>query len=1022
MTTVIRRKRPPPAPAPAPSTATPADRKKAAFLAKVDKMSGEVQNKQLAEMYRTAVRQKLLDNNSTLFEFLQQLERPPVGIEEFLDSSEFFGATDLKFFPEVRKTIIEININWWRGLDHGAYKEALLGGATGIGKCLAKGTPVLLYSGKVKKVEDIRVGDQLMGPDSTPRNVLSLAHGREEMFKVLPVRGDSYTVNKSHILSLKITGLGTTRHGNPKTVTAGDGKVYRSDDIVDICIDDYLKSSKTFKHVAKGWHSGAVEFGGRKPELSIDPYFLGLWLGDGTTTAPTITTADKEIVTYLHGYARELGLRVKDVHDDPFKCQSYRLVANKRGQENYLIEEMAGVGLLQVDKFIPFAYLTASVEDRRALLAGLIDSDGHRNVLCAGGSYEITTKLPRLRDDILFLARSLGLSAISRECRKTCQTGGGGLYQRIYISGNTISLPIVLPRKKSQPATPPVDCLLTGISVSSVGEGEYYGFEIDGDRRFLLGDFTVTHNTTIAIVTMVYHLYLLSCMVNPQAWYGLPRATSIVFAIMAAKPRVVHKVLYLPMRKFIESMPYFQKHCLPDKQIESEMVFIEKNLRIAQSGGNEDAVLGEAIIGSTIDEISFMNMVLRSKKAEVTSGRAGVYDQAEQVYTTVTQRKGSRFIRPGPMIGLTMPSSSARHRGDFMDKRIKQVEKNKEKNTYIYNKKQYEVVPPTRFCGEKFRLIVGNDIYHDTRVLRDDEKVPDGAWIEEIPIEYKDDFDKKPYDALRNILGISSNALSPFIKTRFKIFECVEAGKQIGLESILVRDHVILGEHGMPRVKDGVYCVNPSRPRYCHIDMSRNADRVGIVMIRFDGMRQMARASKGKDDQPLPELLPVAVVEMACSIQPDSNNEIDVAEVRAFVRHLKTKYGYPIRGVSYDGVDSRESIQAWRKDGLRATMISVDRYDTQYKQLRDAMYDTRIILPDDPELLSEILDLEYDETKGKVDHPVSGAKDIADALAGSYANMLERRTTWTAAAHDDAAYDESQRAVFDERFDGGRRA
>jgi hypothetical protein len=209
--------------------------------------------------------------------------------------------------------------------------------------------------------------------------------------------------------------------------------------------------------------------------------------------------------------------------------------------------------------------------------------------------------------------------------------------------------------------------------------------------------------------------------------------------------------------------------------------------------------------------------------------------------------------------------------------------------------------------------------------------------------------------------------------------------------------------------------MNPSRPRYVHIDLSRNEDRCGISMIRFEGMRTVQRASG------LPELLPVAVVEMACSISPDANNEIDVAEVRAFVKHLKTKYGFPIKGVSYDGVDSRESIQAWRKDGLRATMISVDRTSVPYKQFRDAMYDRRVLLPDDEVLLEEILDLEYDEDKDKVDHSVNGSKDVSDSVCGAYHNMLERRTTWTVAAADDLAFEEAGRASYDARFDEERR-
>ncbi len=534
---------------------------------------------------------------------------------------------------------------------------------------------------------------------------------------------------------------------------------------------------------------------------------------------------------------------------------------------------------------------------------------------------------------------------------------------------------------------------------------------------------TGTGKSSIAMVTTMYHLYLLTCLANPQAVYGFPKATSIVFAIMGAKPRVVNKVLYIPLKKMIEAMPYFQKYAMPSKLVESEMYFEEKNIRIAQAGGDEDAILGEAVIGGIIDEINFMNVVLRSKKAEVSSGRAGLYDQAQQVHSTMERRKRGRFTRPGPMIGVVIASSSTKYKGDFTSKHEKFVRDNNVKTCYIYNKRQYEVVPAERFCGRTFRLVIGNDIHHDTRVLLDDEKVPDGAWVENIPIEYIDDFRKKPYDALRDVLGVAHNALAPFIKTRHRIYECVEAGKEIGLESFLVRNHVILGEHGMPQVKQGHYCTNPSRPRYVHIDLSRNQDRCGIAMVRFDGMREIGRLTgKDKDKSPVMELLPVATVEMSLSITPDSNNEIDVGEVRAFVKHLRYKYGYPIKGVSYDGVDSRESIQQWRKDGMRASMVSVDRTDVPYKQLRDAMYDLRINLQDDDVVLEEILELEYDEDKHKVDHSVNGSKDVSDAICGAYANMLERKATWTAAALDDADFANAGRASFDARFDDtGRR-
>ena len=528
---------------------------------------------------------------------------------------------------------------------------------------------------------------------------------------------------------------------------------------------------------------------------------------------------------------------------------------------------------------------------------------------------------------------------------------------------------------------------------------------------------TGTAKSTIAIISTMYHAYLLSCCKNPQGIYGHPKNTSIVFAIMAAKPHVMKKVIYAPMRKYIESMPYFQKHMLPSKLIESEMYFEEKNIRIVPAGGGEDAILGEAIIGGIVDEINFMNVVLRSKKAEVTSGRAGLYDQAEQVHSTMVRRKRGRFATTGPQIGIVFASSSTRYKGDFTDKRKALVDAGKLESEFIYNRRQYDVQPvkPEYLMQGTFRLLIGNDVHHDTRVLRDDEAVPEGAWIENVPRRYLEDFLTKPYDALRDVMGISNNSLSPFIKSRHKIAECVELGREYGLESFLQRDHVILGEHGMPRIlSPDHYCMNPSRPRYVHIDLSRNGDRCGIAMVRFEGMREIARSNGVK------ELMPVGVVEMACTIAPDANNEIDVAEIRAFVQHLKNKYGYPIKAVTYDNVDSRESIQQWRKSGMRAGQLSVDRGSAAYKQFRDAMYDGRVLLPDDNLLTDEILGLEYDEGKDKVDHPVHGSKDCADAVCGAFVSMLERKGTWSAAMADDGQYEENQRAVFDERFDAPR--
>ena len=73
----------------------------------------------------------------------------------------------------------------------------------GAGKCLGIDTPVLMYDGSIKLVQDIKIGEKLMGDDSTSREVLTLARGSEMMYKISSDKSDTYIVNESHILSLK---------------------------------------------------------------------------------------------------------------------------------------------------------------------------------------------------------------------------------------------------------------------------------------------------------------------------------------------------------------------------------------------------------------------------------------------------------------------------------------------------------------------------------------------------------------------------------------------------------------------------------------------------------------------------------------------------------------------------------------------------------------------------------------------------------------------------------------------------
>lgn len=341
----------------------------------------------------------------------------------------------------------------------------------GAGKCLGEGTPVLLYDGTVKPVEDVMVGHMLMGPDSLPRRILSVCSGEEMLYRVTPVKGDHYVINESHILSLKMTPLIS---GDQHTVHAID-------------VPTFLTLPQWKRDNLKGWRTG-VDFPAR--DIPLDPYFLGIWLADGTVGMPIVSKPDQEIDDYLAQFADVEGVNlVRKIQ--PGKCPSLALVGRTR-RSNHVTAKLRNLGVCN-DKHVPALYRVNSREVRLAVLAGILDGDGH----CDHGGFDFISKYKRLADDVVFLCRSLGLAAYLAPCRKSCQGGFTGDYFRVSISGDCSIIPNKIERKKAAPRLQQKNVLVTGITVEPIGIGRYFGFSIDGDRLFLLGDFTVTHNTLI---------------------------------------------------------------------------------------------------------------------------------------------------------------------------------------------------------------------------------------------------------------------------------------------------------------------------------------------------------------------------------------------------------------------------------------------------------------------------------------------------------------------------------------------
>ncbi len=343
---------------------------------------------------------------------------------------------------------------------------SIITGPAGTGKCLDPSTPVLMYDGSIKTIKDIGVGEQVMGPNSKPRNVLSVATGKDEMHLIKPKSSKAFLCNTPHVLTLK--GIKPTILVDSKQIKViytikGElkSKVFNQkdeantflssleDDIFDLPLNEYLSLDKSNQSNCHLFYVG-VDF--EEQDVAVNPFLMG--------------------------------------------CQ---IVKN---------DKMYDVG-------IPDAYKINSRVNRQKLLAGILKEskcyENEENV--------IRVNSQKLGKDIEYLILSLGLMVTNTTVPK-----GERTEQIIRMHENS-------------------NFCQQKFTVVSVGKGTYCGFELDGDGRFLLGNFMVTHNTTI-IEQLVENLDSRDVNYAIVAYTGKAVCRIEEGVRSSSKPMTIHRLCY----------------------------------------------------------------------------------------------------------------------------------------------------------------------------------------------------------------------------------------------------------------------------------------------------------------------------------------------------------------------------------------------------------------------------------------------------------------------------------------------
>lgn len=360
--------------------------------------------------------------------------------------------------------------------------EVFFGGARFGGKCLPLDEPVLTPFGW-RPMGDIRVGDQVSNPDGSTSRVIALYRpGRSKLYRLTFSDGASVRCDGGHIWAGRFQGHRIKRD-------LGGLKLFTTDQLI----------AKLERCPGSRFHiplTNPVSF--QRPRITkhgdsrpLDPYILGVLLGDGSLTqkgSVRYATADPEIDAEM---ARFGTVRVDDGPNRRLiDCQSI-----KDG-----IEKLGLWGKGSLEKFIPDAYLWASVEDRFALVQGLMDTDGSAD---DNGRCHFYSSSRRLIADMQHLLWSLGYRAKLKEKPTPC-----AMSYQLHIQGPDKDRLFRLPRKASRAAVGGSAAMSQRrlVSIEECGEGEVACFQVDNPNSlFITKDFIVTHNTEASLGDWIAH-------------------------------------------------------------------------------------------------------------------------------------------------------------------------------------------------------------------------------------------------------------------------------------------------------------------------------------------------------------------------------------------------------------------------------------------------------------------------------------------------------------------------------------
>ena len=373
-----------------------------------------------------------------------------------------------------------------------------------------------------------------------------------------------------------------------------------------------------------------------------------------------------------------------------------------------------------------------------------------------------------------------------------------------------------------------------------------------------------------------------------------------------------------------------------------------------------------------IDEGNFFDRTEKSKRS--VDGRA--FDAARESFEAALRRKQSRF---GEGRGCFFVASSKRYKGQFTDELTKEFSDSD--STYVYDHNQWTIQPEKYKNGKWFHVFMG-DRLRAPRVLDRNEEISsaDRNLIISVPQQFERTFKRDPVRSLQDIAGVSTEISGAFFSEKEKL------GDAACLEQILMGKSDVEGDATLLLPAPHTFELPcPDSPRIVHADLSLTGDLTGIAIGHI----------RKYDDRGLP----LIDVDGLARVHPPRNGQIELDSVYRLIAAWKSQ-GIKIDWFSSDGYQSADLLQRVGRLGIRTGRLSVDQTFpgdpmAAYECLRAAISEGRFKFPDDGETVEDMLWLQVDFEKRRVDHLPNRKKDTADCLAAIAFHLTHRVNVWT---------------------------